>query len=535
MNTSEVIAKFLSAAGIEYVFGYPGDPNIEFLEAARREGLAFVLAGREGTAGLMAEAYGQITGLPGVCLSTLGPGSSNLVNAVASAHLDRVPMLAFSGQIETKRQQTFTHQVLDHNRLFAPISKWTTQIQPDTVSAVMRKAIRVALAERPGPVHITTPADVVGAEARDAEIRLPPMTSVEHAIQIAAVDAGAADPANSLMQAAKPIVVAGMSAARAQAHDSLTHFAETMGCPVLVSPMAKGIIAEDHPYFAGTIDMACSDYIWDFLDKADLILAVGFDPVELIKPWQPTAPVIHIDTVPNTDQVYAADIEMVGPIAACLNALTASPRAAAKWSETDVARHREGLASLYYAGRVEGKLNPTDVVDIARAALPRTARVTTDVGSHKLLVGQGWTTYAPGGVLMSNGLSSMGYALPAGITAQLLDRKRPTVTFIGDGGLTMVQGELRLASSLGLDLTVVVFCDNSLNRIELKQMSRQYPSWGTLFEATDIAKLAESMGCEGFNVDSQETLEAALLSKRQEGVPRVIGAVIDPAQYAGQF
>ncbi len=167
MNVSELIVRYLCALGVRHVFGYPGDPSVEFLEAARREGLPFVLACREGTAGLMAQATGMLTGLPGVCLSTLGPGASNLVNAVANAWLDRVPMLAFSGQIETRREPFFTHQVLDHERLFAPISKWATTIQPHTAATILRKAVRVAMAERPGPVHITTAADVVGAPASD--------------------------------------------------------------------------------------------------------------------------------------------------------------------------------------------------------------------------------------------------------------------------------------------------------------------------------------------------------------------------------
>src|SRR3970282_788771 len=172
MNVSEVMVRYLKAAGIGHVFGYPGDPNIEFMETARRAGRQVALGRREGAAGLMAEAYGFLTGRPGVCMSTLGPGSSNLVNAVANAFLDRVPMIALSGQIERKRAQTFTHQVLDHNRLFSPVSKWATEVAPDEVAGVMRRALRTAMAERPGPVHITMHADVVGAEAKDDEVWL---------------------------------------------------------------------------------------------------------------------------------------------------------------------------------------------------------------------------------------------------------------------------------------------------------------------------------------------------------------------------
>jgi len=535
VNVSEVMVRYLKAAGIGHVFGYPGDPNIEFMEAARRAGMQFVLGRREGTAGLMAEAYGFLTGRPGVCMSTLGPGSSNLVNAVANAFLDRVPMIALSGQIERKREQTFTHQVLDHNRLFSPVSKWTTHVAPDTVGGVMRKALRTAVAERPGPVHITTHADVVGAEAKDAAVALPPLKSLFAAAQIFAADAGAADVVRRLRKARKPVLLAGIAAQRAGAHTALALLAGEAGIPVVVAPMAKGVLAEDHPYYAGTLDMACNALMWDFLKGCDLLLAAGFDAVELIKPWTLSVPIVHIDAVPNTDQIYSADTEMVGDIAAILAGIARAWKGEPKWKAGAVKRHREALRAAYYAGRVKGKLNPTDVIDAVREALPRQAIATSDVGSHKLLVGQGWSAYEPRSVLMSNGLSSMGYSLPAAIVAQLLNPGRPVVCFMGDGGLAMVQGELRLASSLGLGLLVIVFCDGSLNRIEIKQANRKYPSWGTLIEPTDIERLAQSMACEGATVDSAAALARLLAGKRPGDRPLVVGARIDPAQYTRQF
>ena len=527
MNVSEVMVRYLKAAGIGHVFGYPGDPNIEFMEAARRAGMQFVLGRREGTAGLMAEAYGFLTGRPGVCMSTLGPGSSNLVNAVANAYLDRVPMLAISGQIERKRAQTFTHQVLDHNRLFSPVSKWATEVAPDMVAGVMRRALRTAMAERPGPVHITTHADVVGAEAKDDAVALPPLK-----VTAFGGDGGVA---RRLRKASKPVILAGIAAQRANAHAALAQLAEAAGIPVVVAPMAKGVLAEDHPYYAGTLDMACNALMWDFLKGRDLLLAVGFDAVELIKPWTLSLPIVHIDALPNTDQIYRADTELVGDIAAIVNAVAAAWKGEPRCKPAAVKRHREQLRAAYYAGRVKGKLNPTDVIDAVREALPREALATTDVGSHKLLVGQGWSAFEPRSVLMSNGLSSMGYSLPAAIVAQMLNPKRPVVCFIGDGGLAMVQGELRLAASLKLPLLVVVFCDGSLNRIEIKQANRKYPSWGTLIESTDIVRLAQSMGCEGAMVQSAPALARVLAQKRPADRPLVVGATIDPAQYTKQF
>ena len=534
MNVSELLVRYLRALGVKHVFGYPGDPSVEVLEACRRDGLDFVLGRREGTAGLMAEATGMLTGRPGVCLSTLGPGSTNLVNAVANAWLDRVPMLAISGQIESKREPFFTHQVVDHERLFAPVCKWATTLQPHTASIILRKAARIAMAERPGPVHMTLAADVVGAQAVGDEVVLPPLEAREFPLAFAA-DAAAADARAKLRGSRRPVILAGIGAVRANASASLARLAEALGCPVVVAPMAKGVFAEDHPLYAGTLDMACNAFMWKFLAGCDLLIAAGFDAVELIKPWSLKVPTIHVDATPNTDQIYPAELELVGPVAAILEALAQGGDGQARWSVAEVGAHREALMSKYYEGRVAGRLNPTDVIDVVRSALPREAIATADVGSHKLLVGQGWTTYAPRATLMTNGLSSMGFSLPAAIAAKLVHRDRPVVCFTGDGGLAMVQGELRLASSLKIDPVVVVFCDNSLNRIELKQAQRKYPSWGTLIDATDIEKLAQSMGCDGVAVDSASALERALAARRSPDRPLVIGAHIDPAQYLAQF
>lgn len=395
--------------------------------------------------------------------------------------------------------------MIDHNRQFAPISKWTAAVHPDTVATVMRKALRIASAERPGPVHLSTAADVAGAEATDSELRLPPLRA-RRTPQIFSSGAAELDPVKRLKSARRPVILAGISAVWSDATASLVRLAEAIGAPVVVAPMAKGVMPEDHPLYAGTLDMACNAFVWDFLKGADLLLAVGFDAVELIKPWPLAMPIIHIDTVPNTDQIYQADTEIVGDIPGIVEAMAAATGSLARWSEAEVAAHRGGLRERYYAGRVNAGLNPTDVVDVVRALMPRDTVVSTDVGSHKLLVGQGWTTYSPRALLMSSGLSSMGFSLPAAIAAKLVHPDKPVVCFVGDGGLAMVQAELRVAASLKIDPVIVVFCDNSLNRIELKQKARQYPSWGTLIEPTDIGMLARSMACDGVQIDSVKGL-----------------------------
>jgi len=530
MNVSEVMAQTLKAAGTGPVFGYPGDPSVEFLEGCRKVGVDFVLARREGTSGLMAEAWGMLSGKPGVALSTLGPGSTNLVNAVANAYLDRTPMIAISGQIDTKRSPTFTHQVVDQHAIFGPVSKFVADVAPNTAGHVMRKALRVAVAPRPGPVHLSTPADYVGATANDDAVMLPPTDITPLGMTVV----GEAKIQTTIQKAKRPLILFGISAMQSDAGAQIVALAEKIGAALVASPMAKGTVPEDHPLFAGTLDMACSDLMWDFVNGADLVLNIGFDAVELIKPWTVTAPVIHIDAVYNTDQIYAAQTEVVGPIQGVLATLTDSLPPQSGYSETALQSHRDALKAAFDAGRVAGIMNPSDVIRVASGVVDKDAIVTTDVGSHKLLVGQGWHPTAPRKLLMTNGLSSMGFSLPAAIAAKMYAPDTEVVCFTGDGGLAMVQSELRLASSMGLGIKVVVFLDQSLNRIELKQMARQYASTGTVIEETDTIKMAESMACNGVVVETETALADALGSD-VGNVPLVIGARISPAQYQAQF
>jgi acetolactate synthase-1/2/3 large subunit len=299
--------------------------------------------------------------------------------------------------------------------------------------------------------------------------------------------------------------------------------------------MAKGVIPETSPWFAGVLDMACNDIVWDLLSGADLIVAAGFDPVELIKPWKLPTPVLHVDTTANTDQIYASDVEVIGDVRAIAKWLAEDFSGSPRWSEKEIAEFRRGLLNAYYAGRVHDRLNPTDVVDTARACFPPETIATADVGSHKLLVGQGWVTHEPRSLLMSNGLSAMGFGLPAAIAAKLAHPERPVVAMIGDGGFAMTATELRLASERRLGLTVVVFVDRSLNRIELKQMALGYPSTATRIEEIDLVALAEALGCDGLRVEKSEELDTALRRSTDLARPLVIEARIDPSQYESQF
>jgi acetolactate synthase-1/2/3 large subunit len=529
------MAEYIEQAGIPFIFAYPGDPIIDFMEESRQRGLDIVLARREGTAAFMAEGYAMATGRPGVVLSTLGPGSTNLVNGLAAATWDRVPVLAISGQIDTAREQYFTHQVVDHKMMFSPVTKWSGRVEAGAVGTIMRKALRTAVAERPGAVHLTCADDTFRGAAKSSAVTIPPLGASVTTIQVHRAPGSTADPAAILAGARRPVLLAGISAMRAGATAALVELAETTGIPVVTSPMSKGVFPEEHPLFAGVIDMACQQVMWDMLGGCDLIVSAGFDPVELIKPWSVTAPVLHIDSTPNSDQVYASECELVGDIGAILSWLSSEWSGTPRWDESEVAAHRKRLREAYYGGRVAGRLNPTDVVDVVRAAMPRETLATCDVGSHKMLIGQGWTTHEPRATLMSNGLSSMGFGLPAAIAASLAEPQRPVVALIGDGGFAMAATEIRLAAERGLPLLVVVFADGSLNRIELKQMARGYPSTATRIEDMDLVGLASAMSCDGVRADSVASLEKALSSVSSLRRPLIVEARIDPSQYEAQF
>jgi hypothetical protein len=334
------------------------------------------------------------------------------------------------------------------------------------------------------------------------------MSPAMHGLRVQRTDPST-DPLRQVREARQPLILVGIGAMRADATDELLALADHLDAPLVVAPMAKGTVPEDHERFAGVLDMACNDLLWSLLGESDLIVAAGFDAVEIIKPWTIDTPVLHVDAVPNTDQIYQAEVELVGDIPSVLAWIREETTGGSAWPAGSLASHRTRLEDGYRAGRLEGKINPTDVVDVLRDAMPRDTIVTSDVGSHKLLVGQGWRTYAPRTSLMSNGLSSMGFSIPGAIGAKIANPDRPVLSFVGDGGFAMVPGELQLASSIGLGLTVVVFVDRSLNRIELKQQALGYPSTATTIDASDLVAMSEAMGGEGVRVDTVAELEKA--------------------------
>lgn len=526
-KTAQVIADILAEQGTQYVFGVSGGEVSEMIEALRRAGIQFVLVKHETVAAFIADAYGQITGKPGVCLSTLGPGATNMVSGIANAYLDRSPMIAISATVPRELQATFTHQVLDLAALFKPITKWNAQITPENAVDVLARAFQVAIAERPGPIHLTLPSDVAALPAQANSKRHWRSTV---ALSQEAFPASRLGPAaERIAQAQSPVLLVGLTAHRSGASREITQLAELLGAPVILTPKAKGTVSEDHPLVTGVVDMAAWKISLEMLQKADLFIAIGFDPVELNTLWNFDVPLIHIDPLPNHDQVYRADLEIVGDIRAILASLNTLVPKEPRWKAETIAEWKTCIAAMI--APPSDQLTPWYVIQTLRELLPRDAILSVDVGAHKQLAGQLWKAYQPNTYFNSNGLSSMGYAFPAAIGLKLARPAQTVVCLTGDGGFSMVLPDLETAVRLGLAFTTVVISDDCLSLIRIGQQARGYPAAGVESLPINFAQVAEGFGAKGITVRSHEQYVPALKEALASDVPVVVDVRVASSLY----
>lgn len=480
---AEVIARVLADRGVTHIFGLPGGEIVAFMDACRRAGLRFVLTGHEASAAWMAQVAGQMTGIPGVCAATLGPGATNLVTGVANARLDRAPLVAITAQIPGAAIRTMTHQRLPLDRLFSPIAKASLAIGEQDTRALMNYAMDLAAAPRPGPVHLSLASDIATSECDS-------LTSGEFAsaAEKPTGDAAVRQIAARLRNVERPLVLIGLGATPAAA-PAIGALIDKLQSPFLLTPKAKGIVREDHPLFAGVASgMARDAEILETVRSADLLLAIGFDPVECDKTWFCEIEVAAIDSVSMAEGDYRP-LEAVGQVE-CLVALLADAISRPKpWRCRRPAATARGLS-------------PLRVIEELRSILPRDGIATCDVGSHKLLMGQFWRSYEPGTFLVSNGLSAMGFGIPAAIAAQIVRPDRPVLAVVGDGGMLMMLHNLSLIRDLGLPLLIVVLSDGSLSLIRMSAQRRGFPPCGVDFQPPDFARIAEAFGISGKRVAS---------------------------------
>lgn len=552
MKTSRVVARTLKERGVKLAFGVPGGEVTDLMEGFRTEGIKYVLTRHEAAAAFMASAAGALTGIPGVCMATLGPGATNMVSGVAQAYLDRAPVIAFSGQLPGWRMATNTHQVLDLQGLYAPITKWRFRLEPRGCAQAIAKAVDVAASERPGPVYIEVPSDVGDQECPDPEPPaggpgFSPSRTARHVAREFG-PAGVEQAARLLAASQRPLLLIGGSALRDRATKALISLSEKAGLPVIVSPHGKSVFPETHAYFVGTLEMLATGYLFDLIESSDFLVTVGLDPVELMGSWT-QKPGIFIDSVPNLDHYFESSVELVGPITEAVSALTSALNTAAaeaegpgsvmlpRWTAADVATLRKALDTRIPApDRSPGApqtqgMYARELFDAMNRVLPGGAIVTCDVGAHKFATGQLWRAEAPGSVFITNGLSGMGFGLPTAIAAKLLFPQRTTVAVLGDGGLAMYAGEMDTARRLGTAVIIVVCVDHALSLIKMNQTRKGYPAFGSEFTNPDWAQVANGMGLGSATVGTQRDMEDALHQAMEFGGPFLIQARVDPAGY----
>ena len=530
-TVAEVVAKELVQAEVDAVFGLPGGELVELLDALRRSGIRFVLTQREAAAGFMASATARLAGRPSACLVTLGPGAANAVAGVAHAYLDRAPLLLITAQLSDDLRSRHTHQHLDLQALFKPITKAHYRITAGNVHDTMRAAISITQNGRPGPVHLELSNEEAGSTATWIERVERPSSPEDHKIQSQEQEI---EQALDLLSASKrPIILAGLGMEPQAPYEALRELAEAGNIPVIVTPKAKGALAADHPLFAGTVGLTRFDPVEAVLDEADCVLGIGLDVVELVKPWSHPAPLIWLAPWENRDPTLPAAVEMVGSIENFIERLqTAAFSIDPGWGggRLEIYRHQRQTESNLTPE--PGLLRPQDVLGTLRHALPREALLSTDVGSHKILFSLEWPAYIPNRFLVSNRLSSMGFALPAGAAAALHIRGVPVVATVGDAGLLMQLGDLSLLYEQRLPVLVIVFKDHALDLIRSHQNRAGKPTFGTAFQAPDFVKIAGGFGIQAEQIADLPSLTAAVdrwLMAPQE--PYLLEVLIDPAGY----
>ena len=535
-RTTQLIASALKDSGVTHAFGIPGGEVLDLLDALRAVGIQFVLTKQELGAGMMADATFQLTGTPGVLVATLGPGITNTTTAVAQALLDRSAVIVLTGEIATSLKAVYTHQILDQDLMMRPLVKWSTTIAAKGAFEQIHKGLDIACSPMPGPVHFNLPTDVAVSEQAQGP-RFAPQRPA------AAPSGEALAPLVSLLQSAKkPLAFVGLGVQLDNAQRELGEFLERWHVPFICTYKAKGVVPEDHALCLGATGLSpVVDKIHRAeLGEADLVLTIGFDPVELrsdwMAPWGADKRSVNIDLVPNTHHVYRSGLEYAGSIRGCLGALAACApgRVAERWPREELERYRGALRDAV-AHRPARGMGPYQVASTLREAFPRDTIATVDTGSHRILINHVWQSYEPRRLLQSNGLGSMGYALPAAIAAKLYFPNRPVLAMMGEAGLDMVIGELALLQEHKLNPTLVVFRDDTLSLIKLKQERMKLPETGVRTASPDYALVARAYGGEGVVVEDVDALRRACERALGSKVFTLIDARIDPAEYRRQM
>jgi len=527
MNNSELIARMLEQAGVRWVFGVPSGPVLPLIDALRKSSVQFVLTASETSAAFMASAVGYLTGVPGVCVSTVGPGATNLTTGVGCAWLDRAPVLAITCNVATPWLERRIQMRIDHHALFKPLTKATLACRHENVGELFSQALSIATQEPPGPVHLDLPEDVAQAavvEFRGAgaiSARAPDLSSeVAEAIS------------NALKNAKRPLLVTGLSFTRSAASQNLLQFIERQNIPFVTTLHGKGFLPESHANFAGVIGRARRSDVKKFTDQADLIVAVGYDPIEInYEEWvKQGTPIIHVSSEAAESSNGLNFLWNKGCDLAAAIATTAGIQSITNdWSSQEFRAHREAFDNALRPA--SASFAPHQALDILREQLPADGILAYDVGAHTHQIASQWRTDRARTLLATNGWSSMGYGMPAAYAAKLVHPDRAVACVVGDGGFQMTAGELALARRLDLAVPLIILNDGWLGLMKVKQEKRNYPLSGVRLGDPPPSP-AHYFGVPCRPAKNPQEFRAALDWAFALGGPSVIETFVDAASYS---
>lgn len=532
MKASTLFIKALENEGVEYIFGIPGEENLDFLDSLKDSSIQLIITRHEQAAGFMAATYGRLTGKPGVCLSTLGPGATNFMTAAAYAQLGAMPMCMITGQKPINKSKQGRFQIIDTVDMFRPVTKYTKQVtHGDRIPAIVREAFKISTEERPGTVHIELPEDIAAEETSYQpfpvrKVRRPDANekAIDWALEL-------------LYEAKNPLILVGAGANRSQTAKMLAQFLKKTGLYFFNTQMGKGVIPEDHPQFMGTAALSRGDYVHCGVEKADLILNIGHDVIE--KPPFFMHPggtkVIHLNYYPaEVDEVYFPQLEVVGDVA---NAL---------WQMSERIDMKKTNWDLAYYGRVRDQVQkktqeradsshfpvkPQRYVADVRAVLGPEDILCLDNGMYKLWFARNYPALAPNSILLDNALATMGAGLPSAMAAKLVHPDRRVLAVCGDGGFMMNSQDLETAMRLKLDLVILVLNNNRYGMIGWKQQNDGFSDFGLDFENPDFVKYAEAYGAHGHRLMRTEDLQPLLEQCFTDGGIHLIDMAVDDNEH----
>ncbi|WP_430426114.1 acetolactate synthase large subunit [Phenylobacterium sp.] len=510
-KASDLFVQCLEEEGVEYVFGVPGEENLDFLDSlSRSTKIKLILTRHEQGAGFMAATYGRHTGKAGVCVATLGPGATNFVTASAYAQLGGMPMMMITGQKPIKKSKQGRFQILDVVDMMKPITKYTHQLaSSDNIPSRIREAFRLAQEEKPGAVHIEFPEDV--ADEHTESIPLPKSNARRPVADEKSIRAAA----KRIEQAKSPILVIGAGANRTMTSRMLTQFIEKTGIPFVSTQLGKGVIDETNPKFMGCAALSAGDFVHRAIGAADLIINVGHDVIE--KPpffmQQGGTEVIHINfRSAEVDPVYFPQYEVIGDIGNAIWQIKEDILPQAGWDFAKM--HKARAAEVEHAAKYDTDqrfpIYPQYLVKQIREAMPQDGIICLDNGVYKIWFARNYPAYMPNTVLLDNALATMGAGLPSAMASSMVYPDRKVMAICGDGGFMMNSQEMETAVRLKLNITVLILNDNSYGMIRWKQANMGFKDWGLTYGNPDFVKYAESYGANGYRVESAAALPALL-------------------------